>query len=77
MSKRSVPRFNRDGFAGPDVRPAFSFLSGRFHAGLRFISLDETGGRLKVVTPLYRTSQISVMTIRGEADMATVKAAAQ
>ena len=44
---------------------------------VRYISLDETGGQLKVVTPLYRTSQISVMTIRSEADMEAAKKAAQ
>ena len=44
---------------------------------VRFISLDETGGQLKVVTPLYRTSQISVMTVRSEADMAAAKEAAK
>ena len=44
---------------------------------VRYISLDETGGRLKVVTPLYRTSQIDVMTIRSEAEMDAAKKAAQ
>jgi streptogramin lyase/mono/diheme cytochrome c family protein len=44
---------------------------------VRYISLDETGGQLKVVTPLYRTSQISVMTIRSESDMEAAKKAAQ
>ena len=42
---------------------------------VRYISLDETGGRLKVVTPEYRTSQISIMTIRTEAEIAASKAA--
>jgi streptogramin lyase len=44
---------------------------------VRYISLDETGGQLKVVTPLYRTSQLSVMTIRSEADIDALKAAAK
>jgi streptogramin lyase len=42
---------------------------------VRYISLDETGGRLRVVTPEYRTSQISIMTIRTQAEIDALKAA--
>ena len=44
---------------------------------VRDIFVDETGGAPKIVTPLYRTSQISVMTFRAEAELEALKAAAQ
>ncbi len=40
---------------------------------VRYISLDETGGALKVVTPEYRTSQISIMSFRSESEIAALK----
>ena len=42
----------------------------------RYISLDETGGKLKVVVPEYRTSKIAVMTFRTEAEVAAQAAQA-
>ena len=42
---------------------------------VRYISLDETGGKLKVVTPEYRTSQISIMSFRTESEIAALKSA--
>lgn len=44
---------------------------------VRFLSLDESRGRLEVLIPLYRTGQMAVLTIRSEADMAAAKRAAQ
>jgi streptogramin lyase len=43
---------------------------------IRDISLAERGGKLQVVLPVYRTSQIAVMSIRSEADLQALKAQA-
>jgi len=41
---------------------------------IRHISLLERDGKLQVAMPVYRTSQMGVMTIRSEADMAALRA---
>ena len=46
-------------------------------AANRYISLLERGDRLYVVVPVYRTSQMGVMTVRSEAELAALKAKAQ
>ena len=43
----------------------------------RYISLLERGDRLYVVMPVYRTSQMGVMTVRSEAELAALKTKAQ
>jgi streptogramin lyase len=44
---------------------------------IRHISLLERGGTLSVVVPIYRASQMGVMTVRSAADMAALKAQAR
>jgi streptogramin lyase len=44
---------------------------------IRHISLLERDGITKVVVPIYRDSKMGVMTLRSEADIATLKAAAK
>jgi streptogramin lyase len=44
---------------------------------IRHISLHEQGDKLFVVMPVYRTSQMGVMTVRSEAELAALKAKAQ
>jgi streptogramin lyase len=44
---------------------------------VRHISLSERDGRLQVVLPVYRTSQIAVMSVRSEADLQALKAQAE
>ncbi len=44
---------------------------------IRHIALHEEGGKLYVVMPVYRTSQMGVMTVRSEAELAALKAKAQ
>ena len=44
---------------------------------IRHIALHERGDKLSVVMPVYRSSQMGVMTIRTEAEIAAVKAKAQ
>ncbi len=44
---------------------------------IRHISLQEEGGKLKVVMPVYRSSQMGVMTVRSEAELAAQNAQAQ
>lgn len=39
----------------------------------RHIFVDERSGRTKITTPVYRANQMAVMTIRTEADIATLK----
>src|SRR5262249_42360923 len=41
---------------------------------IRHIALDERDGRLSVIMPVYRSSQMAVMTIRTEAEMSALKA---
>jgi streptogramin lyase len=41
---------------------------------IRHISLSERDGRLFVVVPVYRTSQMGVMTLRSEAELAALQA---
>jgi streptogramin lyase len=40
---------------------------------IRHIALLERGGKLSVVMPVYRSSQMGVMTLRGEAELALLK----
>jgi streptogramin lyase len=44
---------------------------------IRHISLLERDGKLSVVMPVYRSSQMGVMTVRSEADLAAIKAQAK
>jgi streptogramin lyase len=44
---------------------------------IRHISLLEQGDKLFVVMPVYRTSQMGVLTVRSEAELAALKARAQ
>jgi streptogramin lyase len=44
---------------------------------IRHIALHEQGDKLFVVMPVYRTSQMGVMTVRSEAELAALKAKAQ
>ena len=44
---------------------------------IRHISLLERDDKLNVVMPVYRTSQMGVMTVRSEAEMAAIKSKAQ
>jgi len=44
---------------------------------IRHISLLERDGKLQVVVPVYRSSQMGVMTLRSEADVAALKAQAR
>jgi streptogramin lyase len=43
---------------------------------IRHISLSERDGRVQVVLPVYRTSQIAVMSLRSEAELQALKARA-
>ena len=43
---------------------------------IRHISLSERAGRVQVVLPVYRTSQIGVMSLRSEADLQALRALA-
>jgi len=40
---------------------------------IRHISLLERDGKVFVVVPVYRTSQMGVMTVRSEAELAALK----
>jgi hypothetical protein len=40
---------------------------------IRHISLLERDGKLSVVVPVYRTSQMGVMTVRSEAELAALR----
>jgi hypothetical protein len=44
---------------------------------IRHVSLLERDGRTRVVVPVYRSSQMGVMTLRTEADLAALKAGAK
>jgi streptogramin lyase len=44
---------------------------------IRHISLLERGDKISVVMPVYRTSQMGVLTLRSEAELAAIKARAQ
>ena len=44
---------------------------------IRHIALLERGDRIYVVMPVYRTSQMGVMTIRSEAELAALKTKGQ
>ena len=44
---------------------------------IRHIALHERGDRISVVVPVYRTSQMGVMTLRSEAELAALKAKAR
>src|SRR5258708_31059282 len=44
---------------------------------IRHIALLERGDRISVVVPVYRTSQMGVMTVRGESELAALKAKAR
>jgi streptogramin lyase len=44
---------------------------------IRHIALLERGDKLSVVVPVYRTSQMGVLTLRSEAELAALKAKAQ
>jgi len=44
---------------------------------IRHISLNERDGKLQVVVPIYRASQMGVMTLRSEAEVAALKSQAQ
>ncbi len=44
---------------------------------IRHISVWEREGKLSVVVPVYRTSQMGVMTVRSEADLAALQAKAR
>jgi streptogramin lyase len=43
----------------------------------RHIMVDQRSGPTKIIVPVYRTNQMGVMTLRSDADIATVKAAAK
>ena len=43
---------------------------------IRHIALHERDGKLFVIVPVYRTSQMGVMSVRGEAELAALKAKA-
>jgi hypothetical protein len=51
-----------------DVRPADA------RDGIRHISPLERDGVTKVIMPIYRDSKMGVMTLRGEAEIAALKA---
>jgi len=44
---------------------------------IRHISLLERDGKLNVIVPVYRSSQMGVMTLRSDADLAPLKAQAR
>jgi streptogramin lyase len=44
---------------------------------VRYISLDERDGRTQVVLPYFRTRKVAVMTLRGEAELQSLKAQVQ
>jgi streptogramin lyase len=44
---------------------------------IRHISLLERDGKLQVIVPVYRSSQMGVMTVRSQADVAALKAQAR
>jgi hypothetical protein len=44
---------------------------------IRHVSLLERDGTTKVVVPVYRSSQMGVMTLRSEQDLAALKASAK
>lgn len=44
---------------------------------IRHISLLERNGKLQVIVPVYRSSQMGVMTLRSQADLAALKAQAR
>jgi len=44
---------------------------------IRHIALHERDGKLFVVVPVYRSSQMGVMTVRSEAELAALKTKAQ
>ena len=44
---------------------------------IRHIALHESGGKVFVIVPVYRTSQMGVMTVRSEAELAALKAKVQ
>ena len=44
---------------------------------IRHISLLERDGKLQVIVPVYRSSQMGVMTVRSAADVAALKAQAR
>jgi streptogramin lyase len=44
---------------------------------IRHISILERGGALQVIVPIYRSSQMGVMTVRSTADVAALKAQAR
>jgi streptogramin lyase len=44
---------------------------------IRHISLNERDGKLQVIVPIYRASQMGVMTLRSEAEVAALKAKVQ
>jgi streptogramin lyase len=44
---------------------------------IRHIALHERDGKLFVIVPVYRTSQMGVMTVRSEAELAALKTAAR
>jgi streptogramin lyase len=44
---------------------------------IRHISLLERDGRLQVIVPVYRSSQMGVMTLRSDAELAALKAQAK
>ena len=44
---------------------------------IRHVSLMERDGKTKVIVPVYRSSQMGVMTLRSEAELAALKAQAK
>jgi streptogramin lyase len=60
----------------PSSQKATYFDLPNHGAETRYVSLDERGGKMKVVMPYSRTSKIAVMTFRSPADMAAAKAQA-
>jgi len=44
---------------------------------IRHIALLERGDKLSVVVPVYRTSQMGVMTVRSEAEVAALRTKAR
>ena len=44
---------------------------------VRYVSVQEAGGKQQVALPYFRANKVAVMHFRSEADLAAAKAAAQ
>src|SRR5579883_2480850 len=61
---------------GPALRPEGQHVHGLRYSEVRYVSLYEKDGQMKVVLPSYRTRKVTVMSFRSEADIAAAKAQA-